>query len=360
MQKIIFPTSACILRILPEIATVVTVLGLGACARENGPVPAATAAADPVPGEVSPGRRDEELSTATAAFGPLIVRGGEESHEAAVKPWSAWWYPVRDTALFEGNKPGESPLEKYDLYMKKVHHEDPGAAAFERDNLYDPRASGWEGHCNAWSLASVMEAEPVAPVIRGGVSFGVGDQKALLIKSYESVPGIRQFGQRYDGDRFSVYEDIYPDQLHRVIQDQLVDKGRPFIIDKEPGVAVWNFPIWKADTVIRPDTTDASRVHVTLWLHGASPFVSDPEFKGTLPLVFRYTYDLVGEPVDLPLGRSLRVVWGEWTGESRDYHPDFVTVLPDAREHSSRNEKIRNDIVYEIISGPAGRVPPGR
>lgn len=341
-----------------ESFVIASVLGLGACAPDQGPTPASVVAADPVPRVLSPARRDEELATATAALGPLIVRAGSETHEASIKPWSAWWYPIRDTALFEGNKPGDSPLEKYDLYVKNVRHEEGGAAAFERENLYDSRASGWEGHCNAWSLASVMEPEPQAAVTYSGVTFGVGDQKALLIKSYESVQGIRQFGQRYNGDRYSIYDDIFPDQLHRVIQDQLIGKGRPFIIDKEPGVAVWNFPIWKADIAIRPDGADAGRAHVTLWLHGASPFVSEADFKGTLPLAFRYTYDLIGEPVDLPEGRSLRVLWGEWTGESRDYHPDFVTVLPDGREHGSRNEKIRNEIVYEIISGRRARVTP--
>ena len=301
----------------------------------------------PTPAAFNFPARDSAFLEVTRDYGPLRVQEGEFEVVSERKPWSSWWYPVRNAYLFQGQGGELSPLEKFDLYSVKARGRKTHAAYYERDNLYDPVAVAWEGLCHAWSIASLMEPEPTRPLVLKGVSFGVGDLKALLVKTYEEVDGLKRYGQRYDGDRLSQYDDIYPDQFHRFVQAELFEERRSFIMDKDPGVAIWNTPIWKAFLKITHDPDDLKVMHVTTWLTGASPFVDRYDFVGTLPVSFEYTYDLWGDP---QADGTLAVRYGEWTGTSRDYHPDFVTPMPDsALPHRSKNVELDLAGVNEIL-----------
>ncbi len=287
----------------------------------------------------------------TDKFGLSLIQEGEYDAESPIKPWSSWWYPITETTLFKGTDGNPSPLEKYDLYMQRVHGVTSAATSYEQENIYDPNADNWEGLCNAWAIASLMEAEPVHPATLDGIDFSVGDLKALLIKSYETVEGLKQFGQRYNGDAQSVFQDIYPDQFHRLLEVILFARKMPFIMDKDPGVAVWNTPVWKAQVRIKKDFSDSRLMHVDTWLFGASPFVPFYDFVGTLSVAFEYTYDLYGDP--RPDG-SLKVRFGVWTGDSVDYHPDFITLLPDKKVTSSKNRDLDVSIINEILAKASG------
>src|SRR5688572_23402479 len=93
--------------------------------------------------------RAEEFTRVTRELGPLFVSEGEWQHDAKVKPWSSWWYPVYHDVLFNGPN---STLAKYDAYMLKTHGKATRSADFERENLYHPNAVGWEGLCHAWAV----------------------------------------------------------------------------------------------------------------------------------------------------------------------------------------------------------------
>ncbi|OFZ53794.1 MAG: hypothetical protein A2428_02660 [Bdellovibrionales bacterium RIFOXYC1_FULL_54_43] len=314
-------------------------IALSACGSPEAREPAASVEALRVP------ERDPELMQVTRIYGDLFVHEGEFEAESAVKPWSSWWYPTKDTYLFQKRGDELSPLEKYDRLMRSRNLK-ATAAAFERDHLYDPNASAWEGLCNAWAIASLMEPEPTLPVRLGDIMFHVGDTKALIVKTYESIESLQAFGQRYNGGRTSEFDDLYPEQFHRILQAELFERGRPFIMDKDPGVPVWNTPVWKTQLQIVKDPSDPRVAHVTAWVVGASPFVESYDFVGTLSVVFQYTYDLYGYPQN---DGSLRVVYGDWTGESRDYHPDFVTTLPDEKKRKSFNSELDPAVVDELL-----------
>ncbi|OFZ19692.1 MAG: hypothetical protein A2X94_16690 [Bdellovibrionales bacterium GWB1_55_8] len=291
--------------------------------------------------------RDAGFEKASEVYGELFIRNGEYSAEARARPWSSWWFPTRETYLFREDGDQLAPLQKYDRYVSKTGRRS-AAAKFEEQFLFDPAASAWEGRCDAWSIASLMEIEPVVPVTRAGITFGVGDLKALLVKKYESFQGTQMFGQRYNGNRVSVFDDIYADQFHLLLQQELFERGRPFIMDKDPGAPVWNTPVWKAETRISPDPDRAHVRHVTTWIFGASPFVTSYDYVGTLSVVFEYTYDLFGEPQS---DGSFLVRYGEWTGSSMDYHPDFLTVMPDASVTESLNKELDVTVIDEIVQG---------
>lgn len=294
-------------------------------------------------------KRSEEFTKATKDFGALIVKPGQVEFGSEKAPWSSWWFPSKETYLFRaiGEKP--APLQKYDAYAKKRGNT-TYAARYEEEELWESDANNWEGLCHAWAMASIVEPEPRRAKTAEGIVFDVGDQKALLIKTYEETNNSSYYGQRYDAAFGSVFEDVYADQFHRVLQTMLVEQGRPFIIDKEPGVQVWSIPIYEGNMKIETDAADPRIFHVTVGLNGASPFVDRYDYVGTLPLTFEYTYDLYGKPQD---DGSLLVEYGTWTGTSRDYHPDFVTVPGGEGEiqHRSRNKHLSPSIVYEIVKG---------
>ena len=324
---------------LKSIAFATAVLGLTGCGSSANPSRPGVARV------AAPSTRTPAELTATQVYGPLKVQSGEFDAQAAVTPWSSWWYPLNEKRLFEGTGGNLSPLEKYDAYARATG-KNTHASDFERQNLYDPEASGWEGLCNAWAAASILEAEPTQSITAQGITFKPSDQKALLLKAYEHVEGLTQFGLRFDGNRGDDPDDIYPDQFHKILQEELFLKGHAFIMDKDPGVPVWNEPVYKAFATISADKTDATTDHVSLWLTWADSASTDPDFQGTRDVNSKYTYDLVG---DRQADGSLNVVYGVWTGESVDNHPDFVTVLPAKATHRSINTEVDTTLVNQIL-----------
>ncbi len=301
--------------------------------------------------------RAGHLLQATQHYGPLTVQEGEYYAEADTKPWSSYWYPRADPILVKPTDAngGQAILDKFDKYVSKVFGRPSTAAKMEIDlRLYDPDAAGWEGRCNAWAYASVFEPEPKlaeagAPV--QGITFYTRDVKALMIKSYELVESgsatqlLKRFGQRYDGQGED-FEDLYPDQFHRILQAELYEKSRPIIMDHEAGVQVWNAPIWKANIVVEKDAEDGRIFHVTTTVLGVNSLMVQPNYTGTWSTRFEYTYDLIGYPQS---DRSLLVKYGRWTGRSKKDHPDFVVALP-PKGTSIRHESINKQVTQEIIS----------
>ena len=307
-----------------------------------------TAAPQPELNEVPiPQGRRADLVTVTPVYGPLAVRVGRYDAKAKQIPWSSWWYPVMETTLFQQNG-GLSPLEKYDLYASQVHGKQTHAAQYERDHNYDPNAVAWAGLCDAWSAASILSPEPTHPVTLSGITFTVADLKALSLKTYEDVDGESEFGQRFDGQRGDDFDDIYPDQFHKLLQAELIEKGTTLVFDKDPGVAVWNQPLFGAEFNITADPSDPKVLHVNTWLTWADDVTATPNTVGTIAVNSEYTYDLFGH--HQPDG-SFKVVYGEWTGHSLDDHPDFVTLMPaPGGLHKSRNPEIDTRIVEEILA----------
>jgi hypothetical protein len=311
---------------------------LSACGGDGGPSANVDSYAFP--------QRGDDQATVTQTFGPLVVQPGHFDAQAASRPWSSWWYPLKKDDLFVGQNGDLSPLEKYDLYMRKAHGVQSDAAGYERDHLYNPDAESWEGLCNAWSAASILEKEPTKDVNIKGVDFKVADLKALLIKNYEVVSGSQYFGHRYTGHRGDDFNAIYPDQLHKLVQREIFENSRAFIVDRDPGIEVWNTPMYQADLDIKPDESDAHVMHVTLNLLGADMDVAK-DFVGTQSFIYSYTYDLYGNMGD---DGQFTVVTGVWTGDSADHHPAFGTILQASPAHHSLNLQIDPKMVDEIVN----------
>ena len=291
-------------------------------------------------------QRDSSFDSVSNEYGKAVVYEGDTSAESATRPWSSWWFPLNDTYMFEKRDGVLSPLEKYDQYSLKAHSVLSSAAFFEKTHIYNPEATSWEGHCNAWAIASITEPEPILPKTVQGITFGVGDQKALIVKAYEYAEGGDYYGQRFTGDRDSVFDDMYPDQFHRFLQVELFENGRAFIMDKDPGIPVWNTPVYQAQIKAVRDSSDPHVMHMVTWLVGVGTSVPTYDYVGTLKIDFEYTYDLYGHP---RTDGGLDVEFGVWTGESVNYHPDFVTAIRKKPVPVSGNKELNWAFVKEIL-----------
>ncbi len=334
-------------RVTASFAVVVAAVMAGCGSRGDHAVPKF------VEGQLVIPDRDAEFTEVTREFGPLTVRDGDIHFESARPGWSGPWLPARDNYLFATRNGVVSPLEKYDSFARQLGGlPDSDAAGYERDHIFSWGADSWEGECDAWSAASLIEPEPKTDLIVRGTRFTVADQKSLLIKSYENLEGIRKFGQRFDGTRTtSSFDDIYPDQFHRFLEKEIGERGRPFVMDIDMTRQVWNYPVWMATGKMERDPAESRIMHVSLWIHSTRPIQPDGDYNtvGSLPTSFRYTYDLYGTPT---ADGELKVSYGVWTGHSLDEHPDFVTQLPDDPHpnHHSQNPQLDPDTLKDLLS----------
>jgi hypothetical protein len=330
-----------LMKALSSVSTLILAASLSACGGGSSASPAAVGVSSP--------DRGAKANEVTDAFGPLIVREGQFDAQADHKPWSGSWLPIKSDYLFAPSDRGPAPLQKYDTYMKNAHGQDSHAADYERTNpeLYDPNALGWEGRCDAWAAASVLAPEPTHRVTLNDVEFSVGDLKALLIKSYENTPALKQFGKNFEPGPDADFNKMYPDQFQRAVQHEVFEHHRLMVFDNDPSEQVWNTPLYRAEFDIKADAHDEHTMHVTAYIRGVSPFIPNLDFVGTITVNYIYTYDLYG---DKQGDGSFKVSYGEWTGDSRTNHPNFVSVINTDTHHQSNNIDLDTNIVNEIVS----------
>ncbi|HEY8278115.1 MAG TPA: hypothetical protein VIH99_00740 [Bdellovibrionota bacterium] len=307
---------------------------------------------------------DPALSGVTREFGPSVISlqnlpFDSDSAEADIVPWSSWWFPRIDRDLFDDGK-GTSPFEKYDLVRAALTGKPSKAAALEKQH-YSPDAPRWEGLCDAWAIASTIFPEPQGPrqiSLPNGrsVTFSVGDQKALLLKTVDSVPSesLKIYGQRFTGNADGwIFPDLFPQELHRYVEVQLFQKHKLFVMDHDPGVEVWNEPVFKANYKITAVPGHDDAVFVRLWLFSAAPHLKkdQKDQPGMRELAREYDYFLYGKRE----GSRLKVEYGVWAKgdlvDSRRDHPDFVYSAPEpsAVKRLSRNTEIDSKIVDKIL-----------
>ena len=216
------------------------------------------------------------------------------------RPWDGYWWPYKEGEMVNGYRSHPSPMEKFDARFKL----NGAAVLWERTYHYWPDGVIWAGHCNGWAAASVSENEPTEKVNSMGITFFVGDIKALWTESYQASNGTI-YGIR-DGLGMD------PLVLHVELQAYLRDNHIPVLMDVDGGEQVWTYPIFK---YVMNWTDDGNIRHVTTVVYGANDGV-DPDTIAENTLSWTYTYDLTMED-GVPVS-------GEWTGESIDKQPDFM------------------------------------
>jgi hypothetical protein len=280
-------------------------------------------------------------------YGPLYPREGEWARESNRRPWSAWWFPIKEKTLFEARNGDLSPLEKYDRYVREFHLVEARAAEYEERYLFNVEAEGWEGHCHAWALASLLRPLPVVEIVRAGISFTPFDQKALLIKSFERyVP--RYYGVTYQSPNASDWSNIQPHLFHRFVEAELLERGRPFVMNKVPGLEIWNVPVWKASTRVWRSAAAQNSYDVETIVVSAAALDSPDDPRDFVPdvTVLKYRLFTSRDRYDREVA-----IGGEWLELSRDFHPSVLIPVPEQEPaHQSRNEELRTEWVDELLA----------
>jgi hypothetical protein len=314
--------------------------------------------------------RDPALYAVTKEFGYTIISDRQFPIQVAAVaaktiPWSSWWYPKRETFLFDDTaENGLAPLKKFDLVRRSRFPAAGSASDFERSR-YSAQLLSWEGLCDAWAIASIVRPEPKRPVkvtlsdgSKKSVTFTVADLKALLLKTFEAVDGsgLSTYGQKFNGNITGwIYPDMFPEQFHQFIEVQLFQNQRPFIIDHDAGMEVWNIPVYRANYKMDLVPNEPDSVFVTTWIYSAeSVLVNEKNFVGTKQAVREYNYVLTGSRT---VEGDLMVKSGYWVKgpngiDSRSNHPDYAIQIADPAKiiQKSWNPELDINLVNEILA----------
>lgn len=210
----------------------------------------------------------------------------------------------------------------------------------------------WWGLCHAWVPAAILEDRPLRSVEYNGVTFHVGDLEALLIAAYNRTPADMIGGRCNTGSGDTTVErdefgravdvdcrDSNPGAMHVVVTNYLGLNQRGFAMDRTYDYQVWNQPVVGYEITRQREITvteanellgrtgetyeynaDAAKlydVHMSLrWItesHASTTPADSARHTRTDYLTYILEVDAEG-----------KIIGGEWYGNSRTTHPDFL------------------------------------
>ena len=192
-----------------------------------------------------------------------------------------------------------------------------------------PPDPAWEGHCNAWSAASIKEDEPTTTRTLNGVEFDLNDQKGLLTSTYM--------------DTISYFWDIDQSKaklFHDKLREYIKTNGKPIVMDVYTGGAeVWNHPAYKYEMTWYTDPSDPSKTIYTTKVWFKTDGWSD-DGTGTPDMDKTYKYYIKTD------GTS------RFTDDSPDEYPDFMWY-PIGRQEPvlDANPCVNYNTVQTIVGG---------
>ena len=348
-----------------------------------------------------------------------------ESGAAAVTPWpDTYWPTYKDSTNQRWQGQQElSPLEKYDAafngwsateeFMElrpfeagncdaewdTEYYEQLGPAAkYASDYKGNKKArdgvdsdgdgevdecddndgvESWWGLCHAWVPAAMLEKEPQRSVTHNGVTFDVGDIKALLITQYDRTSAYMLGGRCNEKEverdehgriKASHCRDTNAGAFHVVAANMLGVYNRSFAEDRTYDYEVWNQPLRDFEVLSKQEVS-AQEAMAALGQADAESssyneeatrfakvrtkvrYITEPHQSSTEPLVpavennDSYTGSDTYEYI-LELNDEGEILGGEWLGYSQASHPDFLWLPTVAR---SGNPHVNIDLVRELL-----------
>lgn len=236
----------------------------------------------------------------------------------------------------------------------------------------------WFGICHAWGPAAVVEREPRQAVTRNGVDFRINDIKALVTLSYdEGLPqkvmalrcdkpatgdgGVQydEFGRPVEADKGCA--DTNAGSFHIVITNMLGLRQEALVEDRTYDYEVWNQPI-RGYRVTRNDEVDAAAANGLVGAPAQAPYrfndaaVSFRHVEMDLQYIFEshqgedanladHIDDYTGTDhyaYVLELDADGRIIGGEWVGDTKRSHPDFLwrPVVKQDTEVARRRDRL--------------------
>ncbi len=254
-------------------------------------------------------------------------------------PWRGYWWPYSGLPL---SGTANSPLAKYDRFVRARTGTNPGAQSWENAN-HRYHGIGWEGHCNGWAASSVLRKEPAYskrdPV--SGVIFSVVDQKGILAET-DYCANVAFYGHRYNNSSNDI-TDIHPADFHKVLTYYIGEIGKPVAADYKRDASVDNHIISGYQMDIQKTGTNTYSVVAKLNMHKYdSARILTPGMAPEYLRVYRYTLttDADGNPIS-----------GRWISTN----PDFLWVPLSAADCATNNPRVNHDYTAMILDLPAAQ-----
>ncbi|GMF47442.1 unnamed protein product [Phytophthora fragariaefolia] len=236
-----------------------------------------------------------------------------------------------------------------------------GSVCARRDGSFEGYCiPTWFGICHAWAPAAILEPEPNCAVEHNGVTFQPMDIKALLSEIYDGAniatvfTGARFYGpdKKDETDEYGRYtdssrRDIGPGFLHVALANIIGRFGNSVVMDVTAGAEVWNQPVYSYKVLTQTEMTPSDAANQYFGV-SAYPFNSAAQrimyvetkvswmietFEdGGLVSSGRASRYMTSKKYSylLELDNDYNILGGEWVGESKTDHPDFLW-LPKAR-----------------------------
>lgn len=216
----------------------------------------------------------------------------------------------------------------------------------------DWNVESWWGLCHAWVPAAILEPRPLRSVTHNGVTFHVADLEALIIAAYNRAPADMIGGRCNAGTSDVPVErdehgrpvdvnchDTNPGSLHVIVTNYLGLQHRGFAMDRTFDYEVWNQPVVGYEITRQREITavqanqllgregeayaynpDARRFYD---VHMSLRWVTESHASMTPADTARYTRTDYLTYI-LEIDENDRIIGGEWYGNSRSSHPDFL------------------------------------
>jgi hypothetical protein len=210
----------------------------------------------------------------------------------------------------------------------------------------------WFGICHAWAPVAMVEDEPMKAVTVNNVTFEPLDVKALITQLYDTA----RIGTIFTGQRCNIQNppkdsndrmvneecrDISPDYFHLVLTNYIGRFQQSFVADLYSDYEVWNHPVISyevrtyktsfedamknyfpnANTTVYPFNPNAKEL---LNVFAKMNYITESD-ENTSGLKGKYTRQKYFEYL-LELDEEENIIGGEWIGNSKTDHPDFIYV----------------------------------
>lgn len=236
----------------------------------------------------------------------------------------------------------------------------------------------WWGLCHAWVPAAMLEKQPQNSVEANGVTFYPGDIEALIIAAYHrsaaDMIGDRCNDKDVERDEQGRVSDLAcrdtnPGTLHLIATNYLGLNSRSFAEDRTFNYEVWNQPVVSFEVVSMDEVSvEEALTELEVEPDEAGTFLNGYHFnEGAVSLysvAMTLTYLTESEASEtandsrdferndhytyiLEVDADGEIIGGEWTGDSKEAHPDFLW-LPKQREYSAI-PYLDIDIVRDLI-----------
>jgi len=224
---------------------------------------------------------------------------------------------------------------------------------------------GWWGTCHAWTPASQLIPEPQHAVTVNGVTFEVGDIKALAQNVFDRTSAVmlggrcnsKEINHTVEGSANDDCSDVNPGALHVVMTNFLGLANLALVEDRTANYEVWNQPVMgyevtKQDAIAAKDAMTCVGATGDKWTYNTNA-------KELAEVKMTVKYMTEGSPSRTPIGSKnnirtdryhyilelnsdRKIIGGRYCSDSENSHVDFLWAPTGSFQPSNPNVKVAN------------------